>query len=470
MATPLRFSLLTFGCRVNQAESQAIERELVVAGAEIVDLAHADLIVVNSCSVTATADQGTRQSIRRVARENPSARIVVTGCYATRAPADVGGLPGVVHVVPNARKDGIAEEALHVLRTRAEGLPHMSPCSSDRPDVVSVAAVRQGFSPADIPSDVGQGLSPTNTSADASPLLFYGNRTAFTLRVQTGCEESCSYCVIPSTRGAERSSPVLAIVDELRRVEAAGYKEVTLTGVHLGSYGRDLDPPASLDTLLGAVVEGTRRLRFRLGSLEPMDCTSALIERAASGDRLAPAFHLPLQHASDRVLRAMRRPYTCAEYDRVVGLVRARLPHASITADVIVGFPGETDADFEALIRYLTNSPLTQLHVFPYSDRPGTEAPGFRERVHGTVVRERARTVREVGARLAAAFRSSQAGTLRPALTIGDGSIAVTDNGLKIRIEPPHPRNTLVRVVVGNDGAGHATQAARESACTPPAR
>src|SRR5215217_5127431 len=222
----MRASLLTFGCRVNQAESQAIERELVAAGAEIVDPAHADLIIVNSCSVTATADQGTRQSIRRVARENPSARIVVTGCYATRAPAEVAALPGVVHIVPNARKDNTAEEALRVIRSRAEALPHMPPCVSScpapgldqrfSPTHTPSCDVGQGVSPADTPScDVGQGVSPADV---AQGPVFYGNRTAFTLRVQTGCEESCSYCVIPSTRGAERSTPLAAVITELHRV------------------------------------------------------------------------------------------------------------------------------------------------------------------------------------------------------------------------------------------------------------
>jgi len=261
--------------------------------------------------------------------------------------------------------------------------------------------------------------------------------------------------VIPSTRGAERSTPVATLVEELQRVEAAGYREVTLTGVHLGSYGRDLDPPASLDMLLDAVIAGTRALRFRLGSLEPMDCTPAVVERAVSGDRLMPAFHLPLQHASDRMLRAMRRPYSCAEYDAIVRRVRELVPHASLTADVIVGFPGESEADFDALVRYLEVSPLTQLHVFPYSDRPGTEASALGERVHGAVVRERARAVRDIGARLAAAFRASQAGTVRPGLTIEDGSVAVTDNGLKVRVDPPRPRNSFVHVLIGEDGVGH---------------
>jgi threonylcarbamoyladenosine tRNA methylthiotransferase MtaB len=431
----MRVAVLTFGCRVNQAESLAIERELYENGATIVDPGAAELVLVNSCSVTATADQGTRQSIRRVARENPAARIVVTGCYATRAPGEVASLPGVVHIVPNARKEKTVEEALAALRA------------------ASSTYVGQGFSPAC--GDGSAPIVPVEGSAEAPPHvpIFLGNRTAFTLRVQTGCEEGCSYCVIPFTRGAERSRPPDALADEVRRLESAGYLDVTLTGVHLGSYGRDLEPVTTLPALVDRLLEATGALRFRLGSLEPMDCSPTLVERAAAGGRLAPAFHLPLQHASDRVLRAMRRPYGLDEYDQVVRLVRARVPHASITADVIVGFPGETEGDFDALAGYLAASPLTQLHVFPYSDRPGTEASAMAGKLHGTVVRERARVIREIGAQLAARFRREQAGTVRPALAIDDGMAAVTDNGLRVRLDRARPRNSRIRLLLGPDAA-----------------
>jgi threonylcarbamoyladenosine tRNA methylthiotransferase MtaB len=201
------------------------------------------------------------------------------------------------------------------------------------------------------------------------------------------------------------------------------------------------------------LLEATGALRLRLGSLEPMDCSPTLVERAAAGGRLAPAFHLPLQHASDRVLRAMRRPYGLDEYDQVVRLVRARVPHASITADVIVGFPGETEGDFDALAGYLAASPLTQLHVFPYSDRPGTEASAMAGKLHGIVVRERARVIREIGAQLAARFRREQAGTVRPALAIDDGMAAVTDNGLRVRLDRARPRNSRIRLLLGPDAA-----------------
>ena len=197
----MKYSILTFGCRVNQADSMDIERELRQRGGRPVSSAHADLIVVNSCSVTATADQGTRQAIRRVARENPDARIVVTGCYATRCPDELAALPSVVAVVPNDRKEWLASEAM----TTAER-----------------------FAGADGPC--------------GAPFLL--DRTALTIRVQTGCEERCSYCIIPTTRGASRSKPVAGVVEELSRAESSGFLEVTLTGVHLGAYGRDLDPPA----------------------------------------------------------------------------------------------------------------------------------------------------------------------------------------------------------------------------------
>jgi threonylcarbamoyladenosine tRNA methylthiotransferase MtaB len=420
----MRIALLTFGCRVNQAESLAMQRELYETGATIVDARDAELVLVNSCSVTATADQGTRQSIRRIARENPAARIVVTGCYATRAPGEVANLPGVARIVPNVRKERIVEEALAALRVNS-------------------------------PRYVGQSFSPASGTAEAVPHvpLFVGNRTAFTLRVQTGCEEGCSYCVIPFTRGAERSMPPEALADAVRRLESAGYRDVTLTGVHLGSYGRDLEPATTLPALVERLLGATTVLWLRLGSLEPLDCSPDLVNRAAAGERLAPAFHLPLQHASDRVLRAMRRPYGLDEYDQVVRYVRERVRHASITADVIVGFPGETEDDFDALTRYLAASPLTQLHVFPYSDRPGTEASAMGGKLHGTLVRERARVIREVGAQLAERFRREQAGTVRPALAIDDGTAAVTDNGLRVRLDRAHPRNSRIRVLLGPEAA-----------------
>lgn len=402
----MNYSILTFGCRVNQADSMDIERELRQRGGCAVTTSCADVIVINSCSVTATADQGTRQAIRRASRDNPAARIVVTGCYATRCPDEIAALPGVVAVVHNDRKEQLASEVM---------------TTADR------------YSGADGPC--------------GAPYLL--DRTALTIRVQTGCEEHCTYCVIPSTRGRSRSKSIANVVDELRRAESSGFLEVTLTGVHIGAYGRDLDPPRSLSDLLEAAILKTRRLLIRLGSLEPMDVPATLIELASTG-RVAPALHLPLQHASDAVLTRMRRPYVLDAYRRTVDSVRERLPHATISSDIIVGFPGESDDEFQALCGYLESSPLTALHVFPYSDRPGTEATQMAGKVAGPVVRDRGRVIRDISQALATRFKRSQVGSVRQALTIGDGSTVVTDNGLRLRLDAPRDRNERVLVKIAD--------------------
>jgi threonylcarbamoyladenosine tRNA methylthiotransferase MtaB len=270
-----------------------------------------------------------------------------------------------------------------------------------------------------------------------------GGRTVLTLRVQTGCEERCSYCIIPQTRGAGRSRPMPQVLQDIRRAVDAGYREVVLTGVHLGSYGRDLGDGSSLTTLVRALAALEDAVLFRISSLEPMDCTRELVDLVAGSPRLAPHFHLPLQHGSDEMLAAMRRPYTSAQYEALIGRIRARMPHASIGSDVVVGFPGETDAHFEQMRLLLARLPLTHLHVFPYSDRPGTEASTMDGKVDGATIRARGREVRDIGAGMARRFRESQAGSFARALTVDDGWSAVTPNYLKLRLDERQPRNNL---------------------------
>jgi threonylcarbamoyladenosine tRNA methylthiotransferase MtaB len=407
----MKYSVVTFGCRVNQADSLVIEGELMARGGVAVPPDEADVVVVNTCSVTATADQGARQTIRRVARVNPSVRVIVTGCYATRAPNDLTCIPNVTHVVPNSRKEALA------------GLIGDSPMLS----------TAERFDGGDGPC--GGALAPG-----------VAGRTAFTLRVQTGCEERCSYCIIPTTRGHSRSKPIDEVIRDVRRARAAGYKEIALTGVHLGSYGRDLPRPSTLAELLRRLAEWPDDVLFRVSSLEPMDCTPDVVALAASSPRIAPHFHLPLQHGADAVLRAMRRPYTASYYSELVhGIVRL-VPHAAIGSDVIVGFPGETEAQFEESLAVLRDLPLSHLHVFPYSDRPDTEASARHPKVDGLAIRERARRVREIGAEMTRRFRSSQAGAVRRALVVDDGWSAVTDNYVKVRLEQQAERNTWVNV------------------------
>ncbi len=416
----MKYSVVTFGCRVNQADSLGFEEDLLVRGAVPAAPDQADLVVVNTCSVTASADQGARQTIRRIARDNPAARIVVTGCYATRRPDEVGELPNVVRVIRNDDK------------------PRLVPIIAADFDLTTAARYGEGD------GSCGAAIEPG-----------FAGRTSFTLRVQTGCGEECSYCIIPVTRGRPQSVPPTAIVAEVHRIAAAGFKEIALTGVHLGSYGRDLTTPSSSLVELLRALDGASApdVLFRISSLEPMDCSREIVELVGDGC-FAPHFHLPLQHASDRMLAAMRRPYTITYYEQLVDFIRGRIPHASIGSDVIVGFPGETDDDFEQLAGYLDRSPLTHVHVFPYSDRPGTAATSMNGKVPGAVVRDRGRRVREIAARLAERFRHGQIGSIRPALTIEDGSTVVTDNYLKLRIRAGRSRNERVRVLVRSPHEG----------------
>jgi threonylcarbamoyladenosine tRNA methylthiotransferase MtaB len=427
----MKYAVVTFGCRVNQADSLGFEEQLLAGGAVASSPQDADLVVVNSCSVTATADQGTRQTIRRIARDNPAARIVVTGCYATRRPDEVGALPSVERVIVNDDKPRL----IQLLRRTEETA---ETAENAKPNVFSAV-----FALSAVPS--GRGDGPCGSAIEPG----VAGRTAFTLRVQTGCAEPCSYCIIPSTRGVPRSVALDEVLREIDRVTAAGFKEIALTGVHLGSYGRDLQPQSSLIELLQLLDRAPTfadRLLFRISSLEPMDCSRDIVDLVAGSDRFAPHFHLPLQHASDHVLRAMRRPYTIAHYASLVDDIRARIPNASIGSDIIVGFPGETDEDFEQLASYLQASPLSHIHVFPYSDRPGTPASMISGKVNGVVVRDRGRRIREIGHALTERFRASQVGTTHRALTLDDGTLAVTGNYLKVRIPAGQARNQWVRV------------------------
>jgi threonylcarbamoyladenosine tRNA methylthiotransferase MtaB len=418
----VKYSIVTFGCRVNQADSLRIEEDFRARGAVPGSSADADLVVVNTCSVTASADQGARQTIRRIARDNPAARVIVTGCYASRSPDEVAALPNVVRVVGNAEKDRLL----------------------DLPGILETTAVRFG----DGDGACGATLEPG-----------MAGRTAFTLRVQTGCEERCSYCIIPTTRGAGRSLAVADVVREVERVARAGFREIAITGVHLGSYGRDLTPATSLVALLRRLARLPVDVTFRISSLEPMDCTPAIVDVVAtSGGRFAPHFHLPLQHASDRMLVQMQRPYTLSYYRDLVESIVAKLPHASIGSDVIVGFPGESDEDFSANLAFLPSAPLSHLHVFPYSDRPGSAAARMASKVPGTVIRDRAARLRAIGAALADRFRQAQTGTVRAGLTLEDGTLVLTDNFLKIRIPPGLERNRRVTVRLCGNSRGEVLE------------
>ena len=406
----MRYAITTFGCRVNQADSLQLEMELRARGGTRASVDDADLVVVNSCSVTASADQGTRQALRRVERVNPKARVVATGCYASRAPDEIEALPGDPLVIPNQRKHTIADEVAPGQETTA--------------------------------SRFGDG--PGACGALVSPGII--GRVAFMLRVQTGCDQPCSYCVIPTTRGSGRSLDTAHVLQAVGHAADSGFNEVVLTGVHLGSYGRDLEARDGLIELLRALDDHPSGVTYRISSLEPMDCPPDIIDLVATSGRFAPHFHLPLQHASDTMLRRMRRPYTLAVYRRAVDRIRHLMPHAGIGSDLIAGFPGETDEDAAQTLDYLSSSPLTYLHVFPYSPRPGTEAARLPGRVAGPLVRERASALRDLGSTLSRQFREKLVGTLRPGLTLEGGTVVLTDNYLKVSVPSGRDGNQRVRV------------------------
>ena len=426
----MKYAIVTFGCRVNQADSFAIEEELRRRGGVDAAPEDADLVVVNTCSVTATADQGARQTIRRIVRSNPDVRVVVTGCYATRRPDELRELPNVVRVVANDDKESLVELTTAERFAGADG-----PCGL----------------PAEASAQAGLALEPG-----------VAGRTALTLRVQTGCDERCSYCIIPSTRGTGRSRPMPDVLRGVRHAIDAGYREIMITGVHLGSYGRDLGDGTTLTHLVRALSEWPDDVLFRVSSLEPMDCTAEMIALAARSERIAPHFHLPLQHGSDEMLAAMRRPYTARFYRNLVERIHDVMPDAAIGTDLIVGFPGEHDAHFQETADLVESLPLSYLHVFPYSDRPGTEATTLRGKVDGNAIRDRGRRLREIGASKANAFRASQAGRELKALTVDDGWSAVTENYLKLRLDQQHSRNEWVMVRVdGEKTKDHASQESR---------
>ena len=416
----MKFAVLSLGCRANQADSCQIERDLRAGGGVPAASSSADVVVVNTCSVTAAADAASRRAIRCVARANPRAQIVATGCYATRKPEDVARLPGVVRLVCNSEKPRLAAAlASGDNEIRSGRIPARR--AEIRPDRIARTA----------------SLSPGDRG-----------RTAYPLSVQTGCGERCAYCVVPSTRGSGRSRGVAQVADEVRRLAEAGFREVWLTGVHLGSYGRDLAPSCRLIDLLWALDREATALdvTFRLSSLEPMDCSDEILELVAASPRFAPHLHLPLQHASDRMLAAMRRPYTASRFRAIVQRAREQMPDGAIGTDVIVGFPGETEREFSELESFVREISPSYVHVFPYSDRPGTEASAMPSKVPAPVARQRAERLRGVARDLSARFADGQVGRERAALTLEDGAVALTDNYLKLRIARGRARNERVRV------------------------
>jgi len=454
------FAVQNFGCRATQADAATIERQLLDRGLRpSTDAYHAEIVVLNTCTVTAAADARARDAIRHIHARNGQTRILVTGCYAQRAPEELAAMDGVSWVVGNSHQREIA----NLILSPSEADPGPIAARPGISNFVSLAALSSdAMSLARGPAKILTGDIFAETEVTVAPGAYpapgeAASRTRPTVKIQDGCDNHCSYCIIPFVRGNSRSLPPSNVLAEIERLVSAGAREIVLSGINLGSYGRDLSPRASLEALLRRILDETGVERLRLSSIEPMDVTQDFVELVAASGRIAPHFHMPLQSASDRVLRLMRRWYRAAHYERRIELIRERLPDAGIGADVIAGFPGETAEDFQATLEFVERLSFTYLHVFSFSPRPGTHAEKLSGPVLPAVVRERARRLRATGERQAADFRAAQAGSVHRALTLrrrGDTwTEALTGNFLKIRVTGTWPANTWVDACLTADGS-----------------
>jgi threonylcarbamoyladenosine tRNA methylthiotransferase MtaB len=473
------FFVENFGCRATQADGAALERQFEERGlARASSPTQASVVILNTCTVTAGADQDARAAIRRVRRQNPEARIVVTGCYAQRAPEELAALPGVDLVVGNSHKHQLAEIAL------------CRPASVEntRPAFVPLAGLTQNR---ELRTDNSIFVSDifAHTELLAAPVFDAANeRTRPNLKVQDGCDNRCSFCVIPYVRGQSRSLPLDRIVREVNTLVNAGYREVVISGINLGRWGRDLSPtsthagtaakahvgttalgcpgeqssPASLVGLVRAILSETALDKLRLSSVEPMDWSDELIAFIATSPRIAKHAHVPMQSGSDAVLRRMHRKYRPWHYREKLEKIHAAMQTAAIGADVMVGFPGETDSEFEATRQMIDDLPFTYLHVFTYSPRPGTPAAEMLNQVPVHLARERNRILRELVSEKRLAFMRSFVGRSLEAITLnvvghddaGEFTEALTDNYLKLRLHGRHEPNcwTLVSIKDVSDG------------------
>lgn len=448
-----------FGCRATQADGAAIERQFAERGFDRATSAcHAQIVILNTCTVTAAADQDARASVRRIHRVNPDCQIVVTGCYAQRAPEEVASLPGVTRVVGNSHKHRLAEFVPLSFLTSEAGSPSQQIFVSDIFAHTELLA------------------APVFEADDAA---HERARTRPNLKVQDGCDNRCSFCVIPSVRGQSRSLPLSQVLREVNALVETGYREVVISGINLGRWGRDLSHTENreqrtenwsstvrssvsnqrravndyrLEALVRAILAETSLEKLRISSVEPMDWSDELIALIASSPRIAQHAHIPMQSGSDAVLRRMHRKYRPWHYREKVEKIRAAMPTAAIGADVMVGFPGETEAEFAETRRMIEDLPFTYLHVFTYSARPGTPAAELPNQVPVGVARERNRILRELAGEKRQAFMRSFVGHPLHAITlntthhapVGEFTEALTDNYLKLHLRGKHEANRWI--------------------------
>lgn len=388
-----RVAITTLGCKTNQFESAAMTEMLANEGFATVSFEdEADYYVINTCTVTAKTDAESRKLIRRAQRRNPQARIVVTGCYAQVSKEEVADIPGVHLVLGNSEKRGIVQFL--------------------RDDVAAGRVVV-----ADIAGEV---------DSSGIPLETFSEHTRAFLQVQNGCDFFCSYCIVPYARGRSRSVPFAEVLEGVQRFTEMGFREVVLTGIHLGGYGLDLAPARSLLELLTEAERSLPLERLRIGSVEPIEFSDDLIAFLASSKKICPHFHIPLQSGDDHVLNGMNRRYSTESYRDVIERLWAAVPGACIGADVIAGFPGESEKEFERTYHFIESLPLAYLHIFPFSARPGTPAADMDKQLNPAVIKERAQLLRRLSERKRRAYFRGFIGKKLEVLVqedMGDGTV-----------------------------------------------
>jgi threonylcarbamoyladenosine tRNA methylthiotransferase MtaB len=470
------FYVENFGCRATQADGAAIERQFREHGlVRAAAAGNADIVVLNTCAVTASAEADARAAIRRVRRENPNCAVIVTGCYAQRAPAEIAALPGVSCVVGNSHKHSLAQIALGTTSERDLGnAGSFIPISSLNAAATEVLSSGESIFVSDIFAHTELLAAPAFDSAN--------ERTRPNLKVQDGCNNRCSFCIIPSVRGRSRSLNPEEVLRQVSQLVDAGYREVVISGINLGRWGHDLKSdvawggrsfdsaedrarPPKLEDLVRAVLDHTSLEKLRVSSVEPMDWSDSFIGLMAESPRIAKHAHVPLQSGSDAVLRRMHRRYRPWHYREKIEKIRAGMPTAAIGADVMVGFPGETESEFEETRRMIEELPFTYLHVFTFSARPGTTAVNMANQVPVQVARERNRVLRELAAEKKLAFMRSFVGHSLETITLNavterpDSSWteALTDNYLKLQLKGRHQPNQWLHAKVLEAADGQLT-------------
>jgi len=403
----MRIYLDQIGCRLNYSEMNTLAGRLRAAGHLTVDAPEqAQVLVFNTCAVTAAAARKSRQQIRKLHKQNPDARIAVTGCWATLQPQRAANLPGVALVAENGDK-----ELLHTL---------LEPWSAELDDPADLARLQPDGNPFDFGA---QG---------AGEIAHRQDRTRAFIKVQDGCNNRCTFCIVTVARGNSRSRSTASVVAEVQQLAAEGTQEAVLTGVHLGSYGRDLPGAQRTDLkeLTAAILTDTDIARLRLSSLEPWELADGFFELWQRWpDRLCPHLHLPLQAGTDAQLRRMARRCTQDSFRQLVNDARAAIPELIVTTDLIVGFPGETEADFYEGMAFVEEMRFAHAHIFPFSPRAGTAAAQFAQPVAKSVKKERSQRLHELVEQTGRAERQRFVGTVRPVLWEGEGRALADEAG-----------------------------------------